>query len=62
VNEASADALAAAVVALLRAPGRRARMGDRGRRLVSERYAPARMVADYLELADRLATARLSRP
>jgi glycosyltransferase involved in cell wall biosynthesis len=62
VNDASADALAAAVVALLRAPRRRARMGDLGRRLVSERYAPARMVADYLELADRLATARLSRP
>jgi glycosyltransferase involved in cell wall biosynthesis len=58
VRDASAEALAEQAVGLLRAPCRCARMGEIGRRLVSQRYAPARMVGEYLELADRLAAAQ----
>jgi glycosyltransferase involved in cell wall biosynthesis len=58
VPDASAGALAEPTVALLRVPARCARMGEIGRRLLTQRYAPARMVGEYLQLADRLAAAQ----
>jgi glycosyltransferase involved in cell wall biosynthesis len=47
-----ADALASAVVALLREPGRRAAMGEASRRRHAERFTVARMVAETAAVYD----------
>ena len=50
VPPGDADALAAAVIALLRNPGERAAMGNAGRDLVLERYSVSQMVVAYERL------------
>jgi glycosyltransferase involved in cell wall biosynthesis len=47
VAEAGADAVADGILALLADDARRAEMGERGRRLVAERYSAAAMVDAY---------------
>jgi glycosyltransferase involved in cell wall biosynthesis len=58
VPGADAPALAAQVSRLLASPELRLAMGESGRRLVTERFSAQRMVADYLELSERVISAR----
>jgi glycosyltransferase involved in cell wall biosynthesis len=55
VDPEDPDALAAAILALLRDPERRRRMGAAGRARVSERFTEARMAEQAWRLAGRIA-------
>lgn len=61
VPKADPDALADAVIGLLRRPERASRMADAGRQLVLDRFSAGRQAADLMTLYDELLDARRRR-